>query len=313
MNRIELKEFLDKELLSINPKRITIHLKEKFSSYYHKIIEETSYLPFSVKYTERIHHILHDLQQRPKCKCGNDLHFLGLNVGYTRHCSRKCVPSAENTKNWFTTINKKEFGRKVSKSLRKRTKSEWNETREKQKHTKIKKYGNKYEHTYEEIVQFFKNNNCELLETEFINIHVKMKYRCSCGNITFINFNDFRNGHRCMKCGSKKRSGEKNGNWNPEMTNEDRNEKKQWDRGNERKIWIKSVFQRDKYLCQVCHRRKPHLNVHHILNWKTHKELRTTINNGITMCVDCHKEFHMKYGKRDNNIEQVNEFKLGVN
>lgn len=140
-----------------------------------------------------------------------------------------------------------------------------------------------------------------------------MKYRCSCGGVSYITFHDFQSGHRCMNCGSKQRSGNKNGKWNSEMTNEERKEAKQWMRSNEHKIWVKSIFKRDKYICQTCNTHKNRLNAHHILNWKTYKALRTDINNGITMCVDCHKEFHMKYGKRDNNIEQIKEFKIGVN
>jgi len=164
----------------------------------------------------------------------------------------------------------------------------------------------------EEVYDFFKKNDCELLEKDFINTHTKMKYRCSCGNISYITFHDFKSGHRCMNCGSKERSGDKNGKWNPEMTNDERKEAQEWIRGNEHKIWVKTIFQRDKYICQTCNTHKNRLNAHHILNWRTHKELRTIVDNGITMCKDCHKEFHMKYGKINNNAEQIKEFKFEV-
>ena len=36
------------------------------------------------------------------------------------------------------------------------------------------------------------------------------------------------------------------------------------------------------------------LNVHHIERYADNKELRTDINNGITLCYDCHKKI---YGK----------------
>lgn len=165
---------------------------------------------------------------------------------------------------------------------------------------------------YNEIYSFFEKNNCELLEKKFINTHTKMKYRCFCGNISYITFNDFRYGHRCMNCGSKERSGEKNGKWNSEMTDEDRKEASQWMKTNEHKIWVKSVLKRDKYICQICDEHKNHLNAHHILNWRTHKDLRIDINNGITLCEDCHKEFHMKYGKKNNNLEQIAKSKAEV-
>ena len=67
--------------------------------------------------------------------------------------------------------------------------------------------------------------------------------------------------------------------------------------------WRKDVFIRDKYTCQCCnakngHGKKVNLNAHHIFNWADYPELRFDINNGITLCEDCHYNFHKLYGKR---------------
>ena len=51
-----------------------------------------------------------------------------------------------------------------------------------------------------------------------------------------------------------------------------------------------------------------HGNAHHILNYAEHKELRLNVDNGITFCVDCHKIFHKRFGYKNNNKEQINEF-----
>lgn len=59
-------------------------------------------------------------------------------------------------------------------------------------------------HTYEYIFNYFKNNMCDLLEDKYINSSTKMNYRCSCGNITSISFDNFRSGKRCKECGIKK-------------------------------------------------------------------------------------------------------------
>ena len=37
-------------------------------------------------------------------------------------------------------------------------------------------------------------------------------------------------------------------------------------------------------------------------------ELRTDINNGITLCNICHKKFHDIYGYTNNNKTQFEEF-----
>lgn len=85
--------------------------------------------------------------------------------------------------------------------------------------------------------------------------------------------------------------------------------------------WRKMVFGRDKYRCQCCGAKQGEvdfqveLHAHHIINWKDCKELRYNVDNGITFCHDCHLKFHSIYGKKKNNIGQVNEFitNLGKN
>jgi hypothetical protein len=68
----------------------------------------------------------------------------------------------------------------------------------------IIKSNNSKRHTYEYIYNFFKENGCELLESEYKNTDTKMKYRCCCGNVSLIRFDTFKNGHRCYTCGIKK-------------------------------------------------------------------------------------------------------------
>jgi len=59
--------------------------------------------------------------------------------------------------------------------------------------------------------------------------------------------------------------------------------------------WRKSVFERDDYACQLCGDNKGHnLNAHHIKHWAKYKELRFDINNGITLCKNCHIKIHKK-------------------
>jgi len=61
-------------------------------------------------------------------------------------------------------------------------------------------------YVFEDVKQYFKYHNCELLEKKYINNKTKMKYICSCKNISKISFSNFRKGHRCEKCGLKKLS-----------------------------------------------------------------------------------------------------------
>jgi hypothetical protein len=55
--------------------------------------------------------------------------------------------------------------------------------------------------------------------------------------------------------------------------------------------WRTSVFTRDNYTCQKCGSHKD-LNAHHIRSWHSHPDLRFDINNGLTVCRNCHAEIH---------------------
>lgn len=57
--------------------------------------------------------------------------------------------------------------------------------------------------------------------------------------------------------------------------------------------WQKAVFRRDGYLCRLCREPSPgHLNAHHRKMWSTHEELRFDVDNGVTLCTDCHLFVH---------------------
>ena len=50
------------------------------------------------------------------------------------------------------------------------------------------------------------------------------------------------------------------------------------------------------------------LNAHHLINYTANKKLRLDKSNGITLCEMCHKKFHSKYGNKNNNKQQLDEF-----
>lgn len=81
----------------------------------------------------------------------------------------------------------------------------------------------------------------------------------------------------------------------------------------EYKEWRKSVLKRDKYTCQCCGKHGGDLQAHHIHNFAEHKDKRFDLDNGLTMCVNCHSpaingSFHSIYGVRNNDEKQLNEY-----
>ena len=79
------------------------------------------------------------------------------------------------------------------------------------------------------------------------------------------------------------------------------------------KEWRKDVYKRDNYICQKCGQHGGDLNAHHIESYAANPDTRTTLSNGVTLCEDCHKDFHHQYGKGNNNREQFSKFMGGLN
>lgn len=138
--------------------------------------------------------------------------------------------------------------------------------------------------------------------------HVKWECKCQCGTIKYHTGQRLKSG-KVVSCGcyrrqqSTKRCKENHWNWKGGITDEQTK-----DRNSQELInWRNSVFERDKFTCKKCGCSK-RLNAHHIKNFSNHKYLRFSLSNGITLCYHCHTEFHQRYGKIDNNEDQLQEF-----
>ncbi len=68
------------------------------------------------------------------------------------------------------------------------------------------------------------------------------------------------------------------------------------------KLWRESVFKRDNYTCRHCKMRGKkefHINLHphHIYGFAHYPKKRFELDNGVTLCIPCHYEFHRLYGE----------------
>lgn len=74
------------------------------------------------------------------------------------------------------------------------------------------------------------------------------------------------------------------------------------DRVKFRRTIQKQVFERDNYTCQLCGQKSGNLQVDHIQSWKDYVELRFSIANCRTLCMDCH--YFITWGKtKPDNIK----------
>ncbi len=81
-------------------------------------------------------------------------------------------------------------------------------------------------------------------------------------------------------------------------------------KGIEFRLWREAVFARDNWTCQKYGTKGGKLHPHHIQNFSNHPELRFAIDNGITLSEKAHREFHKKYGLKNNTQKQLEEFLL---
>lgn len=89
-------------------------------------------------------------------------------------------------------------------------------------------------------------------------------------------------------------SGEKNPMWIKDRTKVKQFEKRL---GSLYTQWRRECHKRDKYQCKLHSEEcSGKLEVHHILRWQDHKELRYDVNNGITLC-----HFHHPRKKSDED------------
>ena len=108
----------------------------------------------------------------------------------------------------------------------------------------------------------------------------------------------FTKGFRPWNTGIKvpQTSGEKHHNWKGGITPENLKIRASL----EYQLWRTAVFTRDDFTCQECGDDKGgNLHAHHIKPFAYFPELRLVIDNGVTLCRECHK-------KTDSYLKKIN-------
>lgn len=148
--------------------------------------------------------------------------------------------------------------------------------------------------SYKEVKTEIEAAGAELLQKTYKNNKTALLLKCECGREFERNLDSFRVSSRCITCNLL--VGEKSPFWKPNISREDRERNRDY---REYKTWRKEVFSRDDYTCRKCGSRGGDLAAHHINGFSKFPELRTNLNNGATLCKNCHDNFHKIYSVKN--------------
>ena len=144
--------------------------------------------------------------------------------------------------------------------------------------------------------QNISDNGFKIISKEYTGYYDNIKVICPFGHYTQFSWCYFKNGRKsgsgCKICKQERI---------------DNNIKLRRIQGIRLRKWSIQVRERDNHKCQKCYKKRKTLNSHHLnaFNWDI--ENRYNINNGITLCEKCHKEFHKIYGN-NNTINEYNQW-----
>lgn len=133
--------------------------------------------------------------------------------------------------------------------------------------------------------------------------------RCDCGKSCSVDTTRLLTGHT-KSCGClnerlrRERRGKKHPNFNPLLTQEDREHKRINQQNRE---WELKVFNKNQFKCQICSS-SGKLSAHHLDGYHWCQEKRLDESNGVTLCYKCHQSFHNQYGRKNNTKEQYLEW-----
>lgn len=100
-------------------------------------------------------------------------------------------------------------------------------------------------------------------------------------------------------CKRHSHSGSRSHFWRNGACQQNKTERQKIMLTDEYKDWRKSVFTRDNYTCQQCGCNRGTFHAHHIKSFKEHPDLIFDVDNGITLCINCHRKTK-SWGRRLN-------------
>ena len=145
----------------------------------------------------------------------------------------------------------------------------------------------KKKYTLEEVIDFVIKVGFTPHFNNYTGALDKIRIKCPEGHMVNVRWSDFRSrGTRCKECAYINRRGELSHLYKDGRYPINRAVRK----SPAMKQWRKFIFKRDNYICQMCGKDYGGKQAHHILKFSTFPLHRFNLNNGITLCDDCHNK-----------------------
>lgn len=158
--------------------------------------------------------------------------------------------------------------------------------------------------TIEQIRELIEAENFQFFGQEYKDCETPLTVICPSGHEFKTSQKKWTQGYRCKTCWYDGLGGENHPNWNPNLTDEERQKARNYF---EYYRWREAVSSRDHHSCTICASNE-RIVAHHLNGYRNNPEQRTDINNGVILCLKHHSDFHKVYGNRNNTREQFIEY-----
>lgn len=169
-----------------------------------------------------------------------------------------------------------------------------------------------------------KDKICTVCNKEYYVVHSRVEKSKWCSSECWSKRGETKNTNLCLHCGKEfKRYGVSKycsrvcshldmvGSKSPTWIDGKSLERDRARLGTEVREWRIQVYKRDNYTCQKCGYKGKEIQAHHIIEWAKDESQRFNIDNGMTLCIDCHGKIHnrnfrqMKESKAHNKLTRM--------
>lgn len=164
----------------------------------------------------------------------------------------------------------------------------------------------------ERIRPFFQQHGVTLLTEEYEGEEQVLVFECSeCFSNATTRWRYIRNEfpeHKrwCTSCFSKNWNGQRHPNWNPELSEEERYQRRSAELD---VIWAKRVKELAGFKCDISGSLQGPFSSHHLYSYADNRDKRVELSNGVCIRRDLHLDFHKRYGFGNNTPQQYLEYK----